>query len=252
MSSIYSQLSKNQLKIEKEQPSLLPTERLDEYKLTGIKTAIAGAFIFSLLGLAGAGYLFQRLNSEQRERQALEAVSQEFRSRAEVVQVKAAELETIVMQYRQEIDGLKNQLKSSAAERNEIKQALEKSNRSLTSLQKKMADLEARSRAIEDETAFIRTSAVPGAAMEGRNAAQAQTPKTFQVLTINRKFNFVVVNVGLKDKVKMGSILEIQRAGKKIGKVQVEKVYENFSAAAVVEEPKDAPFKEGDLVGKIS
>ena len=69
-----------------------------------------------------------------------------------------------------------------------------------------------------------------------------------QVLTVNRQFNFVVVNVGLRDKIKIGDVLRVEQKGKLIGRVQVEKLYENFSACAVMEEIKPAQIHEGDLV----
>lgn len=251
MSSIYSQLTKEELKIEKQQPALLSTDRLGEYRLTGIKAAIVGAFILSLAALAGAGYLYQRLNSIERDRKALEAVSADIRARADIAQTKAQELEAMTAQYREEIDELKSQLKAGSKERADLKIALEKSKSDLGVLQKKMNDFEARSRAIEDETSLIQTSAVSGLAVAdaGKKGAEA-VAKTFQVLTVNRKFNFVVVNMGLKDKVKIGDTLHVERGGKKIGKVQVEKIYENFAAATIAEEPKNAPIKEGDFVSK--
>ena len=69
-----------------------------------------------------------------------------------------------------------------------------------------------------------------------------------QVLTVNRQFNFVVVNMGLRDKVKIGDVLRVEQKGKLIGRIQVEKLYENFSACAIMEEVKPAQIHEGDLV----
>ncbi|MBI4115078.1 MAG: hypothetical protein HY447_00725, partial [Candidatus Omnitrophica bacterium] len=69
-----------------------------------------------------------------------------------------------------------------------------------------------------------------------------------QVLSVNRQFNFVVVNMGLRDRLKIGDQLRIEENGKLIGRVQVEKLYENFSACTILEEIKPAKIQEGNLV----
>jgi hypothetical protein len=69
-----------------------------------------------------------------------------------------------------------------------------------------------------------------------------------QVLSVNRKFNFVVVNMGLRNRLKMGDTLRVEQNGKLIGRIQVEKLYENFAACTILEEIKPAQIQEGDLV----
>ncbi len=69
-----------------------------------------------------------------------------------------------------------------------------------------------------------------------------------QVLSVNRKFNFAVVNVGQRDKLKVGDVLVIEQNGKVAGRIQVEKLYENFSACTILEETKPSAIQEGDLV----
>ena len=80
----------------------------------------------------------------------------------------------------------------------------------------------------------------------GPNAAVDQRPN--QVLSVNRKFNFVVVNMGLRNQIKIGDVLRVEQNGQLIGRVQVEKLYENFSACGITEEIKPAQIQEGDLV----
>lgn len=73
-------------------------------------------------------------------------------------------------------------------------------------------------------------------------------PRPLQVLSVNRQFKFVVVNVGLRSHVKLGDTLRVEQNGKLIGRIQVEKLYESFSACAIVEEIQPAQIREGDLV----
>lgn len=94
----------------------------------------------------------------------------------------------------------------------------------------------------------------PAKKVEEPKAKPAQVPQApvdqrpLQVLSVNRQFKFVVVNVGLRGNVKVGDTLRVEQGGKLIGRVQVEKLYENFSACNIVEEVKSAQIREGDLV----
>ena len=80
----------------------------------------------------------------------------------------------------------------------------------------------------------------------------AQPINNQRVLTINRKFQFVVINVGMDDHVKEGDQFQILRNGNVIGLVEVEKLYDSFSAATIVKEQKDAPIDVGDGLRRLS
>jgi len=71
-----------------------------------------------------------------------------------------------------------------------------------------------------------------------------------KVMTVNRKFNFVVMNLGLKDGIKMGDRITVLRDGDTVAVVEIEKLYDNFAAATILEEKKDRQIAEGDLVRK--
>ena len=68
-----------------------------------------------------------------------------------------------------------------------------------------------------------------------------------KVLIVNKEFNFVVINLGSKDKVSVGDEFLVSRAGKSIGDLKVEKVHEFMSAAGFAAELKDF-IKENDKV----
>ena len=77
---------------------------------------------------------------------------------------------------------------------------------------------------------------------------QTEDQRPHQVLSVNRQFNFVVVNIGMKDRLKVGDSLRVEQAGKLAARLQIEKLYENFSACTIVEEIKPFKIQEGDLV----
>jgi hypothetical protein len=89
----------------------------------------------------------------------------------------------------------------------------------------------------------------PAKSPEAAVAAEAiATPK---VLTVNRKFNFVVINQGLQQGLKMGDKLKVLKQGKEIATVQIEKLYDKFSAATLVEEDPKKQVVEGDEIRKV-
>jgi len=69
-----------------------------------------------------------------------------------------------------------------------------------------------------------------------------------EVLIVNGKFNFVVVNLGKTDGLRKGDYLEIHRRGKLIAEAQVEKLYARMSAATVLPKYERTSIKTGDEV----
>ena len=61
-----------------------------------------------------------------------------------------------------------------------------------------------------------------------------------------------VVNLGMKNQLKIGDSLDVQRQGKTVGNLKVEKLYDNFAAAAIVKEDSKAPLQEGDAIVRRS
>ena len=76
----------------------------------------------------------------------------------------------------------------------------------------------------------------------------AGPPSAASVLVVNRDFNFIVVNLGSRDGIKQGQSLEVVRGGRTIARAQVERVYDNMSAANLLPEYSKADIREGDSV----
>jgi len=81
--------------------------------------------------------------------------------------------------------------------------------------------------------------------------AAAATSSAPKVLTVNRKFNFVVINQGMQDGLKMGDKLKVLKQGQESATIQVEKLYDKFSAATLVEEDPKQQVLEGDEIRKV-
>ena len=72
-----------------------------------------------------------------------------------------------------------------------------------------------------------------------------------QVLLVNRKFNFLVTNLGIRQGLHMDDLLAVERKGVPIAKARVEKLYEDYCAAYITEEQSESPIQEGDFVAAI-
>lgn len=81
--------------------------------------------------------------------------------------------------------------------------------------------------------------------------AEAPASDDSRVLTVNRKHNFVVVNLGLRDGLRMGDKIEVVQGTTQKALAQIEKIYDKFSAATLLNEDKGNPVHEGDAVRKI-
>lgn len=72
-----------------------------------------------------------------------------------------------------------------------------------------------------------------------------------KILTVDKEHAFIVVNLGRANNLRLGTILSVYRNDEFIGRVQVEKVEEQVSAAAILLEWQDIEFKENDQVREI-
>lgn len=73
---------------------------------------------------------------------------------------------------------------------------------------------------------------------------------SMKIVSVNGKFNFVVINQGLQSGYKVGDLIKVFRDGKAKGAVRIEELYNKFSIAAIIEEDPQFPMAEGDEVKK--
>ena len=276
MSSIYKNLSKADTKLDGNSPAILPKPELGyptPPSLTGIKIAIVGAFIIALGAFALSVFLYRSLGDAEGSRKKIERNYLVLRDETQTLKSEA-------YQYRTEIRRMSDQLKSYSSQRSKLNKELSRSRVEISNLEKKMMEIEDRNRRIELETRQLAASAplsrratvttvspqsvpppppatgpvaAPQSPASGTAVITGSTPvqKVNQVMTVNRKFNFVVVNLGIRDQLKIGDRLQVERSGKLIGFVEVEKLYDSFAAATIVEERANVKIKEGDPIRKV-
>ncbi len=263
MSFNFKALSERSVKpnpiLEPRLPSLSPAP-----KMTGIKFLITFSFFLSLAALAGAGILFNDLTVEKQQREVLELSQAQLRQKSEVFEKSSN-------QYKAAVEKIQTDLKAYSSEKTDLKKQLDDSRLQIEDLRTKIKTIQEKNKTIEEVAGakILETSAktslefspaqntdavgAPSApAPSGTNAVQPEAAKETKILSVNRKFNFAVVNIGLSQKVKIGDPLQVFRDGKAAARLQVEKLYEGFCAASIVQESKEFPVKEGDLVKQVS
>ena len=153
----------------------------------------------------------------------VEQQTQELNNAKRSLEAAQQEKASIKEQYKKDID-------SMAAQLQEAKTAKE-------SLEKKLKQTRAR-KGIKLEKIVVKPET-------GELVSEGQ------VLVVNKEFDFVVINLGENDGLKVGSKLQIVKDDQPIGTVEVEKIYGNMSAATIMPDAKKDLIKEGCSVRPI-
>jgi hypothetical protein len=72
-----------------------------------------------------------------------------------------------------------------------------------------------------------------------------------QVIVVNREYDFIVVNLGSSHGLVLGQEFQIVRGEQVLGRVKVEKIYDELSAATILPESNEEAIREGDLLKAI-
>lgn len=168
-----------------------------------------------------------------------------------------------VDERQREIDRLGKDLEQNRSERTSLSEQLaqlkkeqETLHTQLAELEKAKADLE--SKALEfssahptvelDKVVVTGTGAqAASSSAAGDQAAAVQG----QVVVVNREYDFIVMNLGKNHGLAIGQEFQIVRGDQVLGRVKVEKVYDELSAAAILPESKKDEIREGDTVKAI-
>lgn len=107
--------------------------------------------------------------------------------------------------------------------------------RSRNELKEKLDELTVEPKTIELKKIVVR----PITSLEGK------------ILRVNREFEFVIIDLGKQDNLKVGTILAVYRAKEIIGKVRVEKLAEKVSGATILHQMSWYDISEGDTVREL-
>lgn len=240
-------------------------------------------FVLSVIAALGSFSIYksyqtereQRLDAESKFMQAQDS-SSSAKSDMEQQKSRIADLESQIESMKNSEHTVQEQLNTKDAEIQALKTDLAGAQDELKLAQTQVENYRKKERIPAPTAAPINVPVVaetgqktaPAAAVEPKTQAPAQaapavaapeqtvipseTPASedSRILTVNRKFNFIVVNLGLRDGLRMGDKVEVLQGTAVKASAQIEKIYDKFSAATLLNEDKNNPVHEGDAVRK--
>lgn len=168
-----------------------------------------------------------------------------------------------VDERQREIDRLGKDLEQNRSERTSMSEQLAQLKKEQETLHTQLAELEQAKVDLESKVLEF-SSAHPTVELDkvvvtGTGAQAASTSAAGdqaaavqgQVVVVNREYDFIVMNLGKNHGLAIGQEFQIVRGDQVLGRVKVEKVYDELSAAAILPESKKDEIREGDTVKAI-
>lgn len=113
--------------------------------------------------------------------------------------------------------------------RREAEDALAQAQALIADLQGQVASLQEDVRDAQNLVSYAQASGVDMAGV------QAAPPLDGAVVEVDNQYNFVILDKGGRDGVKSGFLFDIHRSGQWLGQVKVDKVYDDYCTARIVE-----------------
>jgi predicted RNase H-like nuclease (RuvC/YqgF family) len=259
MSTIYKNLIDEEIQSGKSTGIFLETERTQELKLRGVKAAILVLFVAAAVAFVGSWMIYQKWTFEKERNTKLEAEQMQLRDKAQSFDNEVKDLNEEITGLRQKLAVSENsiaQMKDQLSAKDGESEAYQKE---ISGLKTERNSLDEKVRALEDQLAaaspvmknFVTETTAVSAPATGAVSTPVSLGKQSKILTVNRQFNFVVINLGFKDRLRVGDRLVVEKDGVEIGTVEVEKSYEHFSAATIINEGRKTPFQEGFSVRRV-
>jgi septal ring factor EnvC (AmiA/AmiB activator) len=153
---------------------------------------------------------------------------------------------------RQEIVSLKDELARKEAELAEARQRITDLEGQVASLEANIAELktqlaasEEKRKDLEDEVTQLKLQLD----MLGRGDGEVKVPPVHgEILLVNSEWNFVVLNIGMTDKLVPNVEMMVHRNDQLVGKVRVSSVMERCAVAEIQRGWEQLPIQEGDRV----
>jgi archaellum component FlaC len=156
-------------------------------------------------------------------------------------------------QTRSEAKQVNAQLAEIQSERDTMKRQLADLERAKMDLETKVMELSEKP-TVELEKVLVTGDDTASGSPSAAGAAvlpvstTARVPSEGQVVVVNREYDFVVMNLGKNQGLSIGQEFQIVRGNEVLGKVKIEKIYDELSAAAILPESKKSSIREGDVV----
>lgn len=177
-------------------------------------------------------------------------------------QLAREELSHAVEGRQQEITRLTKELQQIQSTRQQLEQELGSLRTERQTIQQQLKDLEQAKSALESkvlelseqqpvqlDSVFVKgATSLKGQAPSGPPAQGTVSSTEGQVIVVNREYDFIVMNLGKNQGVSVGQEFRIMRDSQELGRVKVEKLYDELSAATILPDSQKDNIREGDWV----
>lgn len=184
-------------------------------------------------------------------KQTADQLAQEVAAKAELaksIDERQREVDRIgrdLEQVRSERSVLSEQLAGLKREQDGLRAQLGELQQAKHDLEAKVLELSERPTVELDKVVVAPSTDTPPSGETTASTTQGQ------VVVVNREFDFVVVSLGKKQGLVVGQEFQIVRGQQVLGRVKVEKVYDELSAAAILPDSNKDAIREGDQVKAI-
>lgn len=201
----------------------------------------------------------QRLSDTQKAKRSIEIKLDHARSELIQLQDKAMVLAEQVEQEKRsyqlvladleekdaQIKELGNSLTNEKKQRTGLADTLAQMRENYDSLEEKLKEARLKLEELNGQTSAFKDKR--GVELK-RIVVKPKKKLSGNVLVVNREFKFVVIDLGRKDGVGVGDEFRIYRGSEEIGKVQIEKVYDAMSTAAILSGSQEQEIDEDTIV----
>ena len=150
-------------------------------------------------------------------------------------------------QARNQAKEASSQLSRIQSDHDAMKQRLADLERAKGELESKVLELSSKP-TVELDKVVVSGEPQPRLRETSSMAGHAAPPSDGQVVVINREYDFIVMNLGRNHGLSIGQEFQVVRDSQVLGRVKVEKVYDELSAAAILPESQKDIIREGDTV----
>jgi myosin heavy subunit len=246
------------LKLQSELAEVKTAQKISEAKLAESKKAISGLELQLKEAQAKIDTLTSDLEQEKTARQEESTKVEQLKKDLDDQKKKRADLESGINEERKVANDQKARLLALDAKR--------------VSLEARIKELEAeleqvKTKDVELGTIVVAPDADVAVTAEGKPKPAEKTVKAApvakanpvvsprpvssfeaKVLVVNKDYNFVVINMGSKDGVRVGDIFSVYHNAKYVGDVKVDKVHDSMAAAGFSSADMRDKVSEGDKV----
>lgn len=216
-----------------------------------------------------------KLNELSEKESQFQSLQKNQKTAEDALNQKIQSLQYSLVDYDQKIRDLNTQMEALKAENDSLKTESQTKDRKINDLSKRVQELTRQKKEAEDrlsgladsaastQTVAAETAAAPMGAYGiredkksmpidtvqlGKIVVQKNSGRAAQIIHTNPIYNFIIVDAGQLEGIRKGQILNIVRDSRIIGKVIVEKIRPNASAAVILPEFSVKDFQVGDQV----